>query len=172
MITFISVETLKIEYLIDDNLDEKYLLSNIKKAQDFSIRPLIGDELYNEIELQIKDNSLTDKNKDLLIKYIEPIIAYYVMSEVVYSTAYKLKNQGLSGDEKSDQYRFSELVKISTKYLNDSRNYEELFKLEMCETGLPIGEDYEFKSPFHFGLNNTCGYNTIAHKNNKPPYIK
>lgn len=122
MILLISIKTLKDNYLIDDNLEDRYLLSNIVKAQDFVVAPLIGDK-YKEIVEQIENGSLTEDNKYLLDK-IEPVIAYYVMSEVVYSTAYKLKNQGL--EEGANSSRFSELVSISKKYALDSQHYAQI----------------------------------------------
>ena len=74
MILLISIKTLKDKYLIDDNLEDKYLISNISKAQDFVVAPLIGKK-FTEIKEQIENDSLTDDNKYLLDK-IEPVIAY------------------------------------------------------------------------------------------------
>lgn len=122
MILLISIKTLKDKYLIDDNLEDKYLISNISKAQDFVVAPLIGEK-FTEIKEQIENDSLTDDNKYLLDK-IEPVIAYYVMSEVVYSTAYKFKNKGL--EDANNASKFSELVAISKKYLMDSQHYAQI----------------------------------------------
>ena len=122
MVLFISIKTLKDKYLIDDNLEDKYLISNISKAQDFVVAPLIGKK-FTEIKEQIENDSLTDDNKYLLDK-IEPVIAYYVMSEVVYSTAYKFKNKGL--EDANNASKFSELVAISKKYLMDSQHYAQI----------------------------------------------
>lgn len=121
----ISIKTLKDSYLIDDNLSDKYILPVIKKGQDFIIRPLLGEKLYSQIIEEIENNNLTEDSEDILNK-IEPILAYYVMSEVVYSTAYKLKNEGLENNDSSN--RFDELVRISKKYLLDSQHYESLLK--------------------------------------------
>ena len=122
MVLLISIKTLKDKYLIDDNLEDKYLISNISKAQDFVVAPLIGKK-FTEIKEQIENDSLTDDNKYLLDK-IEPVIAYYVMSEVVYSTAYKFKNKGL--EDTNNASKFSELVAISKKYLMDSQHYAQI----------------------------------------------
>ena len=125
MTLLISIKTLKDFYLVDDNLEDKYLLSNIIKGQDFIIRPLIGEDKYDELVGQIETDSLTGDNKYLL-DLLEKPLAYYVMSEVVYSTAYKLKNEGLENNDSSN--RFDELVRISKKYLLDSQHYESLLK--------------------------------------------
>lgn len=136
---------MKDSYLIDDNLEDRYLISNIQKCQDFIIQPILGKSKYAEIIEEISLGNLSTDNKYLLDK-IEPVIAYYVMSEVVYSTAYKFKNKGL--EEGSDSNRFNELVKISKKYLIDSQHYQQLlegyFRTNECgpknvyKTGLNI----------------------------------
>ena len=125
MTLMISLKTLKDNYLIDDNLSDKYILPVIKKGQDFIIRPLLGETVYDTIINEIETDNLSDDSKIILNK-IEPILAYYVMSEVVYSTAYKLKNEGLENNDSSN--RFNELVRISKKYLLDSQHYESLLK--------------------------------------------
>lgn len=146
MILMISIKTLKDSYLIDDNLSDKYILPVIKKGQDFIIRPLLGEKLYSQIIEEIENNNLTEYSEDILNK-IEPILAYYVMSEVVYSTAYKLKNEGLESNDSSN--RFDELVRISKKYLLDSQHYESLLKdfISPCtEKGVNI-----YKSGLYLG---------------------
>jgi Glu-tRNA(Gln) amidotransferase subunit E-like FAD-binding protein len=140
MILLISIQTLKNEYLIDDNLDDKYIQSHIKKCQDFIIKPLLGETLYNELLSQIENNSLTEKNETLIEEYIQPVIAYFVMSEVVFSIAYKLKNAGV---ESGDVDRFNELVKISNKYKADSDEYQQILKRYVCLNGVSIVPEKE-----------------------------
>lgn len=129
MILLISIQTLKDEYLIDDNLDDKYIQSHIKKCQDFIIKPLLGEDLYEQIILQISGNTVSSVNETLIDEYIQPIIAYFVMAEVVFSTAYKLKNQGV---EFGDANRFNELVKLSNKYMKDCDEYQQILRRYVC----------------------------------------
>lgn len=145
MTLLISIKTLKDFYLVDDNLEDKYLLSNIVKGQDFIIRPLIGEDKYDELVGQIETDSLTGDNKYLL-DLIEKPLAYYVMSEVVYSTAYKLKNEGLENNDSSN--RFDELVRISKKYLLDSQHYESLLR-DFIVT--PCNKNNIYKSGLYLG---------------------
>lgn len=157
----VSLKTLKDEYLVDDNLDDKYILSVIKKAQDFKIRRLLGDTKFNELISQISTGTVTEANAALLVQ-IEPVLAYFAMSEIVYSTAYKLKNQGV---DLGDPNRFDELVRISKKYLNDSNQYTELLKEYMCDNGITIYDVMPYKTGIYLGytsdyanLTNTFGY--------------
>ena len=170
-VLLISIETLKKEYLIDDNLDDKYLLSNIQKGQDFRIKSLMEETRYNQLISEIEDGNVSVANKTVLDVYIKPILAYFVMSEVVYTTAYKLKNLGMGGTEdKANQYRFKELIEISNKYRRDSEQYEMIFKEHIRLTGdVQISPTYEYKSSIYLGMNDVykSGYNTIAHKNER-----
>lgn len=123
MILLTSIKTLKERYLFDDNLEDAYIIPNIVKAQDFVIKPLIGAQKYAELLEQIEQDNVTADN-EYLIDMIEPVIAYFVASEVVYSVAYKLKNKGM--EDGADSSRFSELVSISKKYLMDSQHYAQI----------------------------------------------
>lgn len=125
MILLISIKTLKEEYLVDENMDDKYLLSIIKKSQDFIIQPLLGITKLDELLDQVDNNTVTDDNATLIKEYIQPVIAYYVLSEIVFSTAYKMKNQGVVD---GDQYKFNELVSVANHYLKDSQHYEQLLR--------------------------------------------
>ena len=149
MILFISMQTLKSEYLIDENLDEMYIQPNIIKCQDFIIKPLLGKTLYNQIQNQISDGTLTPANKTLLEDYIHPIIAYFVQSEVIYATAYKLKNKGI---ENGDSDRFNELVKISAKFMNDCNQYQQILREYVCENGIStVPEKETVKTGIYLG---------------------
>lgn len=130
MILLISIKTLKERYLVDDNLEDKYIIPNIQKGQDFIIKPLLGKTLYDNIIDQIINGTTSSETQELLEK-IEPILAYYVMSEIFYITAYKFKNKGIEGDGK-----FEELIRISRKYLKDSEAYQQL--LDECVNGKKV----------------------------------
>lgn len=129
----ISLETLKNDYPLDDNLEDKYILPNITKCQDFIIRTLLGEVKWKEIIEEIDNDNVSTQNEELIKEYIQPIIAYYVMSEITYTTAYKLKNAGL--EDANNAYRFSELVKIANKYLIDSDQYQSRLKQWMLLYG-------------------------------------
>lgn len=171
VVLLISLDTLKKEYLIDDNLDDKYIISNIKKGQDFRLATLIEDTQWNEILLQASTNTLTVKNEYIVKHFLQPILAYFVMSEVIFTTAYKFKNAGMGGSEdQPNANRFKELIEISNKYKKDSEHYEMLFKEYIRETGdVQVDNTYVFKSNIYLGQNDIYdkGYHTIAHKNNR-----
>ena len=164
MILLISIEKLKREFAVDSNLDDSYMLPNIVKGQDFLIKPLLGDTLYSQICTEIEAANVSALHAQLLKDYIQPTLAYFVLSEVFYTTGFKLKNAG-----ESDQ-NFDEIIKISNKYRNDSRHYESLTRDFMIKAGLLLGIDYPkaFKCPIFLGnSDNFYTYNTSAKINNR-----
>jgi len=151
IVTLVSLETLKNEFGFDLNSEQQYILPNIYKCQRFIIKQVLGDEKYDSLSAyveQFKIDGIVNAEYDKLIDdYIAPAIAYYVKSEIVFNTAYKMKNQSVepSGD------RFGELIKISKKYLADSDGFIGLLKEYMCDNNLTIGEDYIFRSTIFLG---------------------
>ena len=149
----VSMTTLKRNYIFDDNIEDRYLMSNIIKAQDFIINPLLGDDKYNELISEINNNNVTELNEILLKEKIEPIIAYYVLSEVIYTTAYKIKNNPISEDSPNEG-RFDELVKLSSKYRRDSEQYQQRLKYYLCDNNIVLdteGMKNTFKTGFYLG---------------------
>lgn len=147
----ISPTILKSEYNIDENMADTYLLSNIIKGEDFIIKKILTVDKYNELITQISTNMVSVANEKLIKEYIRPCLAYYILSEVVYSTAYKMKNNPDYQNNPSSTERFNELVRVSKHYLNDSKQYEELLKEYMCDNTISKNEDYKFKSSLYLG---------------------
>lgn len=155
MILLIGLKTLKEQYLIDDNLEDKYILSIIKKGQDFILRKVLGSDKLEQLLNDVENDSVSNDD-DILIKiYIQPILAYYTMSEVVYSTAYKLKNNP-EYQLNPNSTRFDELIRISKHYLIDSQNYEQILRDYICENNIILptsGIEKPLKSGYKTGIN-------------------
>lgn len=147
-----SLSTLKTNYLFDQNLDDKFLISNIIKIQDFTIIPIITEITYNELVSGITQNNLTNEQKTLL-NYIEPVIAWYLMSEVSWATVYKMKNRGI---ETGDMTRIDELIKLSQKYGKDGDHYCEL--LINYYNSLDKKHDVELMDNLKVGITLTDNY--------------
>lgn len=145
MVLLISIPTLKEEYLIDENLDDKFVISNIKKAQDFIVREVLGEDKYNQLISDVENQSVSDEDDEFIKEYIQPVIAYYVMSEVVYSTAYKFKNKP------EDVVQFDDLIKISNKYRNDCDKYQQILKEYMCDNAIMIENANTYKTGIFLG---------------------
>ena len=137
MTYLISLDTLKKYYQIDDNLDDKYILPVVKKGQDFIIRKVLGITKYNQLLSDVDNSTLNDADKLLINTYIQPVLAYYCLSEVVYATAYKFKNNPQYQNQQNVD-RFAELIKISNKYLLDSQAYEQILRDYICDNNITL----------------------------------
>ena len=132
----ISLKTLKDSYMLDDNITDKYVIPSIIKAQDFIIRKVLGVTKYNQLISDIESGSINSDDR-LLLEYIEPVIAYYTLSEVIFATAYKLKNAPDYQDNPNTD-RFEELVRVSKKYANDSQAYEQILREYICDNNIVL----------------------------------
>lgn len=147
MILLISLKTLKDFYTFDDNIEDKYLIPNIQKGQDFIIKPILGTVKYDELIGQVKTDSVTSENSTLL-EMIQPVLAYFVMAESIYSTAYKLKNLPVTETNPTTS-RFEELIKLSAKWRKDSEAYQQLLKEWICDNNSvkdTEGQKFTFKT--------------------------
>lgn len=133
----ISIKTLKDNYLLDDNIDDKYVISAISKSQDFIIRKVLGVTKYKQLLSDIESGSVNSEDEILLKEYIHPVLAYYVISEVIFATAYKLKNAPDYQDNPNTD-RFEELVRVSKKYANDSQAYEQILREYICDNNIVL----------------------------------
>lgn len=135
-IYLISLKTLKSNYGFDENIQDSYVLPLIKKGQDIIIRPLLGEKKLNELYTQVESSTVTNENDKLIKVYIEPILAYYVKSELMFETVYKMKNK--ADDSGID---FDELVRISKKYRTDCDNYQIILKDYLCINNIVLPAD-------------------------------
>lgn len=156
----VSLRTLKEQYGFDDNIEDRYIIANIQKGQDFIIRPLLGETKWTEIINQINDNNVSTQNEELIKDYVEPCLVYYVRSEVLYDTAYKLKNSGLQDSDNAN--KFNELVKIAGKFKIDSDQYQSRLKNWMILYGGLVPDcRFTYKCGLYLGSNESINYNEL-----------
>lgn len=93
-VLFISEKTIKENSLVSNNVDGKYIQNAIKTAQDISLQPIIGSKMFKKLAQMIQDDALTEEYRNLLVDYIQPILANSVMSDLVLQLTYKFRNIG------------------------------------------------------------------------------
>lgn len=113
---FISVQYVKDNSIIDENVDEKYINIAIQRAQTNTLVYLIGTGLYNEIAGQITNGTLTALNTTLLDTYIAPALLSYTLIELTPYMLYKFSNRNVGvkdADKMSavDYARMDDLMK-------------------------------------------------------------
>lgn len=95
-ILFISEDKLKNSTIINLNVDNSLLTVPIKTAQMKYIMPVLGSELFQQIQLQISGNSVTALNSTLLDNYITPALLYFAAAEATPFIQYQFRNGGLN----------------------------------------------------------------------------
>ena len=76
-----------LELLIKENF--------IEVAQEQHIRPVLGDDFYDEIVKQNNDNNLSVDNKKLLDDFIKDALAFYVKFEVLDDISFNTTSKGV-----------------------------------------------------------------------------
>jgi len=134
-ILFISETTLKDRSLLQDNVDPKLIKPTIKQAQDMYIEPILGTGLYQEIQTQIEDATLSVLNKKLLDLYVTDCMCWYVASEMVMSLGFKLTNKNVlrKTSENSSDASLSELFDLMEYYKNKAQWYAQRITNYLCE---------------------------------------
>lgn len=100
-VMLLSEQTLKNESVLQDNVDMKVVSPTIYDVQNVYILPILGTALYNEIIGQVRDNTLTTPNRDLIEIYILPTMIWYVRYELPLNMNYKYFNKSV-GTQNAD----------------------------------------------------------------------
>lgn len=98
MKSLISINQLKGSTVINNNVDEMYLMEAIETAQDIKLCQLIGSKFLNELLDSVDDNgdwTGSETNYDFLIHYVQPYLKKQVISDVIIPLNYKIRNEGL-----------------------------------------------------------------------------
>ena len=128
-----NVENLKKIYAIDSNLEDSYILPIILKCQDLIIQPLFCSTDYDKIIEEISTDTVTPQTANIL-KYIEPIIAQYVLAESIYSTAFKSKNN--PDYQENAKALYTEINYLNGKYMADVKQYTTKLYKYLCKIGI------------------------------------
>lgn len=86
------------------NVSDRFLKDTvIEIAQEEHIRPVLTDDLYDDIVEKNDAGSLTGKDKILLEDFVQPALAFYVKFEVLPEMNMQTANKGTRslGDERS-----------------------------------------------------------------------
>jgi hypothetical protein len=80
-VLLVSETKLKAFSTIHQNVDVELLAPMIRIAQDLHLQNLLGTKFVNEIYNQVKTNTLTTANKDLLDEWISPYLIHAAVFE-------------------------------------------------------------------------------------------
>jgi hypothetical protein len=117
---FIDAEYLKATTLVDDNVEDKLIAPTIEMAMDLYIHPLLGTDLYEDIQAQIVANTVSADYAALLKNYIAPCLKFYVMFELTTWLDVKYRNKGVQtqNSDNSQSPDFFKLNQTASKWKN------------------------------------------------------
>lgn len=124
---FITEKQLKDASLINENVSMIKLRPTVIMCQEMHIQPIIGSDLYKELQTQIIGDSLTPENETLLADYIQPCLQMWVMMEAPMILGYQFRNKNVERgtDVNSSQASIQELQRLMDNYRNKAEWYSE-----------------------------------------------
>lgn len=128
-ILFTTADFIRSVTIVSDNLQDKYILSSIREAQDIEFQQVVGTRLYNRLKMMVEDESiLFDFNvhyRELLDK-AQYFIAYQTLANLTVNSTYKINNIGLNtiSDDNVTTPSLSDTFKLSKYYVDKADHYK------------------------------------------------
>ena len=119
MTRLITVEELKQDGFINQNLENEYLYSAIDEAQGIFLREIIGDSLYETLQNKLSEANIDGVYQTLLDIYVKIYLKYKVLALLCVPLNFKLRNIGIA-QQFSNEVNTTSLE--DTKYI---QNYYE-----------------------------------------------
>lgn len=143
---FVSEAWLIENSIINENVSYTQLRPTLVKVQEMRIQPILGTDLYREIEGQIVSGSLTPLNTTLLEDYLRPAIREWMYFELPNVLAFKYMNKGMARrrSEESEVMSMDEIKRLIAKAQNDAEWYSERATRYLLEyrTDYPLFNNY------------------------------
>ena len=124
-VLLVSEDYIKTESNLGDNCFGKFLLPAIREAQEIGLQAVIGTNLYQTLLSKVSAGTISDQYKDLLDYYIQPVLLYQTLSDVIDILDIKLVNLGTvrSRDEYVDNISDEERVRLKQNYAYKAQFY-------------------------------------------------
>ena len=119
MTRLITVEEIKADGFVNQNLENEYLYSAIDEAQDIFLREIIGDSLYETLQNKLSEANIDGVYQTLLDIYVKIYLKYKVLALLCVPLNFKLRNIGIA-QQFSNEVNTTSLE--DTKYI---QNYYE-----------------------------------------------
>lgn len=126
---FITRTDLARNTIINGNVDTNKFIQFIKIAQEMHIQNYLGSALYNRIEQDIVDNTLSGDYENLVKDYIQPMLIHYAMVDYLPFASYEVRNGGLfkHKSETSESVSKEETDFLTQKHRNFADFYTRRF---------------------------------------------
>lgn len=157
-VVFLSEEKLKNESVIQENVDPKIIKPVLKEVQSYYIVPIIGSELYNDI--QSKFGNWNADYVNLIENYIQPVMIQYALFELPWAMNYKYFNKSV-GTQDAENMEPADLEEL-TRITNNRKNKAEYFSERLSRFLLANPEKY----PLYLSPTNIKTDTIMAKRNN------
>lgn len=104
MIYFTTIDYIKENTNVAENVDSNIILPLVKNAADSYVRSIIGNEFYKYLLNKFNTQTLDTDEVELVQDYIKPSVSWRAAADVVVEASYQLTNKGIavqSGDYSS-----------------------------------------------------------------------
>lgn len=99
MVLLTSMNFIRETTNISDNVQDKFLLSAVREAQEMNLQEILGSKLYNTLQDKVDDDSIfEEENKAYkeLLDYCQYFLAYQTIAKLTVITNFKVNNIGLN----------------------------------------------------------------------------
>lgn len=161
-VLIISEELLKDYSPITDDTVIKEFLPYIGIVQAIYIEPILGEELLDELKLQVKNNNLTPLNSALILK-IAPALSHFTVYQGLPFHWATIVNKGITirESENSKALTTDDLAWLSRRVRNDAETLLSLTIKYLCK----CKNNYPLWSPDKDYCNTGCGCNGLDNGN-------
>lgn len=143
---FISENTLKQDYIVQNNVDPKILTPFVKVAQELHIESLLGIPLTEELKAVVMQGSsaITGNYETILVSYIQPALIQYTIYEALPFLNYKFTNKSIAtkSSENSAPVDATDLKMLRQMVLNTGESYKARLKAYLESTARPFPNYY------------------------------
>jgi hypothetical protein len=131
-ITLININDVKLNTIVESNVDEKVITNAILEAQDLELQPVVGKvtlkRLKSEVEqvLTVSGYILSEIDKALIEDFIKPFLIYATLVAAFVPIHFKFTNKGIQkkSDSNSQTADTKELEMLRGHYTSKFENYK------------------------------------------------
>mgnify|MGYP003124751169 FL=1 len=126
---FITRTDLAKNTILNGNVDTDKFIQFIKIAQQMHIQNYLGTQLYDKIEKDVIDGTLSGDYLTLVQDYVQPMLIHFAMVDYLPFASYEVKNGGLfkHRTETSDSVTKDEVDFLTQKHRNFADFYTRRF---------------------------------------------
>ena len=158
---FLSQQYLKDKSLINDNTDWELIQPSLIMIQDLKLQQILGTPLFEDLQTKIIAGTLNSNETNLITKYIQKVLHWYVLMEATTILKYRYTNKGVmvKSSENSQPISETEMKVVKDDWRTIAEEYGELLtKYLVKNSGLfPLYNTYNSEGMYRSRTNFSTG---------------